>query len=820
MKDTMLELLEVCRQKELYCMHNDVDDLIESALNSKLLSINLKSQRLDKEKQEVKNIVEQPTKRRTRITESLQNFRVIHKKSSISLNNTSKISPINAIAPVLPTEEPEYSLSMGYEHLSTILKMESDEIIKSSVENLVPIPSEYEGIFDNTCDVPVCVDSSTFDVLKDHSEILSDSNNDDTSSDDDAFEDIEYVEASLPDYELVSLEEENDVYQEEKEIDVEDILQIQDVILREKLLSINRLIADIELLNDNPTPDRVLKSSSSFPIFEKFDNSLSYSDNSLPKIETFSDHTKETRSGSTTAHANNSPPEYDSFCFEIEPDQGDNSIPPGIENIDYDSEGDIYFLEEFLSNESLPLPENESSNFDHHDDPSFPRPPPEPPNVEIFFEPDSDVLTTNVVKGISEHYVLMPNILPTLPTFDPLYPVYDTLLMFSSENEDKVFKPSILSYLLVSLDFQNHRVLLCCDSTGPLYPVTKPSPIPQVYLTSQNMWHQRLGHPRTDGTLSRYKARLVTNGSTQIEGIDVDETFSPVVKPGTIRTVLSLALSRHWPIHHLDVKNSFLHGDLAKTVYMHQPPGFWDPAHPDHVCLLQRSLYGLKQADFSGLPLTLLELGLVIVRKYATEILERAHMIGCNPGRTPVNTKFKLRDDGDLVADPTLYRSLAGSLQYLTFTRPDISYVVQQVCLHMHDPCEPHFSALKRILCRRSTSGYCVFLGNNLLSWSSKRQPTLYRSSAEAEYRDVANAVAETCWLRNLPCELHTSLSSATLVYCDNDLVAAGQVRVLHVPFRYQYADVFTKGLPTALFEEFRSSLSVRCPPAQTAGEC
>ncbi|GKB43588.1 ribonuclease H-like domain-containing protein, partial [Tanacetum coccineum] len=99
-----------------------------------------------------------------------------------------------------------------------------------------------------------------------------------------------------------------------------------------------------------------------------------------------------------------------------------------------------------------------------------------------------------------------------------------------------------------------------------------------------------------DGTLSRYKARLMANGSAQLEGVDVDETFCPVVKPGTIRTVLSLAASRHWPIHQFDVKNAFLHEDLFETVYMHQPPGFRDFAHPDYVCLLQRSLYGLKQA--------------------------------------------------------------------------------------------------------------------------------------------------------------------------------------------------------------------------------
>nr|GEU99132.1 hypothetical protein [Tanacetum cinerariifolium] len=226
MEDTMLELLEVCRPKEFYCMHNDVDDLTESALNSKLLSINLKSQRLDKKKQEVKNIVEQPTKCGTRITKSLQNFRVIHKKRSTSLDNTSQISLVNAIAPVLPTEEPKYSLSMGYEHLSTTLKTKSDEVIKSSVKNLVQIPKECEVTSDNEseCDVRVCEDSSAFDVLEEHYKILSESNNDDISSDGDAFEDVEYVEASLFDSELVSLEEESDVYQEEKEIDLEDIL--------------------------------------------------------------------------------------------------------------------------------------------------------------------------------------------------------------------------------------------------------------------------------------------------------------------------------------------------------------------------------------------------------------------------------------------------------------------------------------------------------------------------------------------------------------------------------------------------------------------
>ncbi|GJY71138.1 hypothetical protein Tco_0995000 [Tanacetum coccineum] len=226
-----------------------------------------------------------------------------------------------AITPILSTKEPVDSLIMEDEHLDAIPATKSDEVIKSSVEILVPILSEFEGISDDTCDMPVGEDSFTFDALSDHSEILFDPNNDDTSSDDDDFEDIEYV----------SLEEVNDVDQEEKEFDLEDILQIQDVILHEKLLNIYRLITNIESLNDNLTPDHMFKSPSSFPIpvtdsesfFEKSDTFLSYSGNSLPEFEPFSNDMEETRSSSTTTHANNSLPEYDLFLFEIEPDQGE-----------------------------------------------------------------------------------------------------------------------------------------------------------------------------------------------------------------------------------------------------------------------------------------------------------------------------------------------------------------------------------------------------------------------------------------------------------------------------------------------------------------
>jgi hypothetical protein len=101
---------------------------------------------------------------------------------------------------------------------------------------------------------------------------------------------------------------------------------------------------------------------------------------------------------------------------------------------------------------------------------------------------------------------------------------------------------------------------------------------------------------RADGTLDCYKARWVIRGFTQRPGVDYDKTFSPVVKPVTVRTVLATAVSRDWPIQQLDVKNVFLHGTLSETVFCCQPTGFTDPAHPDLVCRLRKSLYGLKQA--------------------------------------------------------------------------------------------------------------------------------------------------------------------------------------------------------------------------------
>nr|GEU49069.1 hypothetical protein [Tanacetum cinerariifolium] len=309
----------------------------------------------------------------------------------------------DAITPNLPNEEPDNSLSMGDENLSTIPETESDEIIKSSVENLVPIPSESEGISDDTCDVPFCDNSPPLDVLNDHFELFFDFNDVCTSSNDDSFEDIKYVEASPPDSELVSLEE------------------VQDDILREKLLNINLLIVKIESLNDNFTPDY----------------------NPLPKFETFSDHTEETRRGSTTTHVDNSLLEYDSFLFEIEPDQGELT---SVVMKDIFREPHVHVPNVLPTHPTLML----DSDFMPSDD-SFGS------DLEVSFPSG----TRNKIFDPGIFFKVQSKRFLSLDTFsisfihNLLCTLRETLLPFSSKNEEKVFNPGIL--LLTSISSgQNH----------------------------------------------------------------------------------------------------------------------------------------------------------------------------------------------------------------------------------------------------------------------------------------------------------------------------------------------------------------------------
>ncbi|GKD76452.1 hypothetical protein Tco_1339073, partial [Tanacetum coccineum] len=343
-----------------------------------------------------------------------------------------------AITPDLPITD---SLIMEDEHLDTIPATESDELIKSSVENLVQIPSESEGIPDNMCDVPFRDNSPPLDISKDQFEGFSDSNDDSTSIDDDSFsiDDIDYVEASPPDSELVSLEVVEIVIPEVGGIDTDILLTIKDDILREKLLNVNLLIAKIEALKDNPTPssDFVTKSSStSLNFFLEETNTF---DNSLPESETFCFNLEEISSGSTTTHADFS--QYDSFIFDLSID----SFPP--------ADRSDFYHEEFADELAHIISPSEYDCFC------------------FKIEPELGKFTMDVVGDIfptREPRVHVPNVLPTHPTLnldldfilssDSLfayvvwiflafltYPVVPPYLL-SYGNEDTIFDPGISIY--------------------------------------------------------------------------------------------------------------------------------------------------------------------------------------------------------------------------------------------------------------------------------------------------------------------------------------------------------------------------------------
>nr|GEX12784.1 hypothetical protein [Tanacetum cinerariifolium] len=261
-----------------------------------------------------------------------------------------------AITPSLSTEQPDNSLSMGDEHLDTIPATKSDEVIKSSVKDLVPIPSESEDIPDTMCDVHL-VNNPTPLKAKDHFEIVINSNYDYSSSDDDSLynENIEYVKASPHDSELVSLEVVEIVILEDEEI--------EDDNFHEKLLNVNLLIANIEALKDNPTPSSefLTKYSSTSP--KSFLEETNNFDNSLPEFENFCFDLEEISSGSTTTHSDISLSDYKAFYFY---DNHIKEINSGSTTTHSDislSEYDLFIFD--LSNDQFPP--TDRSDFTHEE---------------------------------------------------------------------------------------------------------------------------------------------------------------------------------------------------------------------------------------------------------------------------------------------------------------------------------------------------------------------------------------------------------------------------------------------------------------------
>nr|GEU40178.1 hypothetical protein [Tanacetum cinerariifolium] len=335
--------------------------------------------------------------------------------------------PLRDIIFVLPLSvaiTPDFSitnsLSMGDEHLSTILERKSDELIKPSVENLFPYPSESKDLsrdlsdIESERDIPVCDDFTTF------SNSLFDANDNFSSSDDESFYDEEVPKEiysnPLFDEEIISIKIDPHHFNVESDRIKSLLNQDSSIISSPKIDSLLEEFFD-ELAHINLIPLEINEAD--------FD----------PEEEIHlvgSDSLKE---------------EIDIFLAP------DNSIPPGFKNDDYDSEGDILFLKELLSNYSPLLLENDSFHFDV---PSSPRPPAKPTDDEIYFETDTGLLTAKVVGDISKQYDLMPRLLATQPT---LCPMIDTLLSFSSENEDKVHLLSYRGFKAFQLIFESPMMI-------------------------------------------------------------------------------------------------------------------------------------------------------------------------------------------------------------------------------------------------------------------------------------------------------------------------------------------------------------------------
>ncbi|GKE52258.1 hypothetical protein Tco_1487414 [Tanacetum coccineum] len=386
---------------------------------------------------------------------------------------------------------------MEDEHLDTISETKSDELINSSVEDLVHTPSESNGVSEGECDLPVYDDSSHEDIISipprngndhfnaesspiesvlnsdnvissptidllieefaDDSETIIDSNNDYSSIDDDSYEDIDYVDASPPDSELVSLEVVEIVIPEVGGIDTDILLTIKDDILREKLLNVNLLISKIEALKDNPTPssDFVTKSSSTSPNF--FLEETNTFDNSFPESKTFCLNLEEISSGSTTTRSDYSLPDYEAFYFDDdhieEKSSGSTTTHSDISLSKYD----LYIFD--LSND--PFPPADRSDFYHEkfvDELAHIISLPEYACFYFRSEPDSGDLTS-IDPEIRKNVSSMTNVnLPFEDNQSPLfayvvwiflsfltYPVAPPYLL-SCGNEDTIFDPNISIY--------------------------------------------------------------------------------------------------------------------------------------------------------------------------------------------------------------------------------------------------------------------------------------------------------------------------------------------------------------------------------------
>nr|GEU43473.1 hypothetical protein [Tanacetum cinerariifolium] len=251
-------------------------------------------------------------------------------------------------------------------------------------------------------------------------------------------------------------------------------------------------------------------------------------------------------------------------------------------------------------------------------------------------------------------------------------------------------------------------------------------PQPDCVMIITLKWIYKVKLDEYDDVLKN-KARLVAKGYRQEEGIDFEESFVPVARIEAIRIFIANAASKNMTIYQMDVKTAFLNGKLKEEVYVSQPKGFVDPDHPTHVYRLKKALFGLKQ-DPRACP------GGIFINqsKFALEILNKFGIDSCDPVDTPMVDRLKLDEDPlGIPVDQTRFCSMVGSLMYLIAIKLDRVFAVCMCARYQASPTKKHLKALKRDT-RRSTSRSAQFLGDKLVSWSSKKQKSTAISTTEA----------------------------------------------------------------------------------------
>ncbi|GJW34208.1 retrovirus-related pol polyprotein from transposon TNT 1-94 [Tanacetum coccineum] len=395
------------------------------------------------------------------------------------------------------------------------------------------------------------------------------------------------------------------------------------------------------------------------------------------------------------------------------------------------------------------------------------------------------------------------------------------------------------------------------------------------------------------GDVLKNKARLVAKGYRQEEGIDFEESFAPVARIEAIRIFIANAATKNMIIYQMDVKTAFLNGDLQEEVFVSQPEGFEDQENPTHVYRLKKALYGLKQAPrawYDTLSKFLLAnnffkgavdptpRGIFINQaKYALETLKKYGMDLSDPVDTPMVDRLKLDEDlMGIPVDQTRFRGMVGSLMYLTASRPDLVFAVCMCARYQAKPTKKHFEAIKCVFrylkgtinmglwypkdnamsltayadadhagcqdSRRSTSGSAQFLGDRLVSWSSKKQRSTAISTTEAEYIAMSGCCAQILWMRSqlkdygflfnkIP--LYCDNKSAIALSCNNvqhsrskhidirhhfirEQVENGVVELYFVETNYQLADILTKALPRERFEFLLPRLGMKSLTPET----